>query len=121
MTPNTTNTEPEKKSSFRFTIILLIVLAIAFSGSYLYYKGENDAKEKVRIEQRITYIRDLVPHKQAELQMAYSKLDHINGFQFLRTPQEKEQQLAQQNKIINEISENLNTLKNELAVLETKK
>ena len=61
---------------------------------------------------------NIIAHKKAELQMASNKLTSINGYQFLRTADEKQQQLANQNKIIDQIKEDLRKLQQELTSLQ---
>jgi LPXTG-motif cell wall-anchored protein len=71
------------KTSSHTAWIILAILLFAGGGFYLYKKGKEDAENKVRIEQRITYLKEQLPHKQAELQLAANELGRINGFQFL--------------------------------------
>jgi flagellar basal body-associated protein FliL len=115
--------QKHKKSSRKLIIIIIIVLIVAGGvGYFIYEKGQQDMRERIRTEQlrqeQIKELKNYIPQKQAELQMAYNKLNEINGFQFLRTSTEKEQQLATQNKIINGLKDDLGKLQRQLNSLQ---
>ena len=124
-----TEKEVKIKKSYIFPIIVVIIVIGAVVGFKIYDNGQKDMLEKVRREEarkqleennkaKIIELKNTIPQIQAKLQMANDELSEINSFHFLRTPTEKEQQLAAQNKRIAEIKEVLIKLQSELAELE---
>lgn len=109
--------------------LTIIILLIAIGGLYIFFQQQEKQNLEARIEMqrqqelserrqaRINHLNEIIPSIQAKLQMEINKLDGINEFQFLRTPDEKEAQLAEQYKIINGIKENLRALQEELSSL----
>ena len=113
-----------------FLITLLVLICAFIGGTMVYQKGQEDNQRRVwqeqdrqrrdeQRQQRVNALKKAIPHKQAEIQMAYNELSSINQFQFLRTPSEKEEQLAAQNKILNDLKQQLSEMDRELQNLES--
>lgn len=94
-------TQVAKKNSKGILIaLIIIVVVVVVGGVILYQEGQSDMLAKIQSEQlreqmekerkqNVAELKDVIPHKKAELQMAYNKLEDINGFHLLRTSSEK--------------------------------
>lgn len=120
-----------KKSKSKLLIIVLIVVLIASGGVgyFLYEKGQQDMQDKLKLEQfqkemneknrkRMAELKEIIAQRKSDLQIASEKLSSISEFQFLRTADEKRQQLAEQNKLIDALKEDISRLQNELNSLQ---
>lgn len=119
-----------------YLIGFLVIIIVSFGVNQVYEMGQRDIQRKVQLEQerkqmelerqqrererirKIQMLKDEIPHKQAELQLAINKLNQINQWEFLRTAAEKEAQLAKQNKVINSIKSDLDLMERNLSELE---
>lgn len=119
-----------KKNSKGILVAIVVVIVVIGVGVFLYQKGQSDMRSKVQMEQlreqmenerkqKIAEIKDAIPYKKAELQMAYDKLEDVNSFHLLRTSSEKMEQLAAQNRVIDELKEELDRLEQELSILQS--
>lgn len=112
-------------------IILSLIVIVSIVGFKIYDDGQRNMLNKVKQEQaikeleeqhkeRIIELKNIIPQKQAKIQIAYNELKEIKSFQLLRSSEEKEQQLAAQNKKINAMSDEINKLQQELSGLENR-
>ena len=121
------STEPKKskKKLFILLIILVVLAGGGIFGSYMYQEGQEDLQKNIlnkelmekaaqEQKQRVEYLKDAIAHTNADLQLATKKLDQINDFVFLRSESKKEEQLAEQNRLIADLNEQLGKLQNEL-------
>lgn len=86
------------------------------------YQEQNNQQQRERMEaerqQKINEFKNELAQAKAKLQMAYNELEKINKFKLGRTKSEKESQLSNQYKKIDKIKERIETINNQISILE---
>ena len=116
------NTKTAKNN--RATIFIIVIVLIGIVGVIAYQNGQENARKQMeRIQaiennrKRAVELKNIIPQKEAKLQMEINNYNDINSFHFLRSSAEKEQQLAAQNRIVDSLRDQLSKLRNELSTL----
>lgn len=131
---NNNGSAVKKKSGLKKNIIIVVVIALIGAVGGIFWqlaknKGRMDVYKEQQIQQqreqaeaerqqKINEFKNELADLKAKLQMAYNDLQKINQFQIGRTRNQKESQLSNQHKYIDQIKERIDAVNNQLSILE---